>query len=91
MPRVGDIITFEEAIKAATECDVNIFFEPSGVGFQPLEKTAKKVGIFIGPEGGWMDNEIDAAKKAGFKIVSLGPLIMKAETAVVIASYLAAH
>lgn len=39
--------------------------------------------LAIGPEGGWTDEELAAARAAGFREASLGPLILRAETAVV--------
>jgi len=38
--------------------------------------------LAIGPEGGWTDSEIAAAKAAGFGEVSLGENILRTETAV---------
>lgn len=43
------------------------------------------VSLAIGPEGGWTDDEIDAALQEGFEEASLGPLILRTETAVVAA------
>ena len=43
------------------------------------------VALAIGPEGGWTDIELNAAKSAGFRHTSLGPLILRTETAVVAA------
>ena len=48
--------------------------------------TASKLsaaGVAIGPEGGWTDEEIASARAAGFCEVSLGPLILRTETAVI--------
>jgi len=39
------------------------------------------VALLIGPEGGLTDEEIAAAKDAGFKTVRLGPRILRTETA----------
>jgi 16S rRNA (uracil1498-N3)-methyltransferase len=41
--------------------------------------------LAIGPEGGWTDEESDAALKAGFHEASLGKLILRTETAVIAA------
>jgi len=41
-----------------------------------------RVTIAIGPEGGWSDAEFGAAHDAGFQEASLGPLILRTETAV---------
>ncbi len=40
------------------------------------------VAVAIGPEGGWERKEIDFLLSQGFKSVSLGPRILRAETAV---------
>jgi 16S rRNA (uracil1498-N3)-methyltransferase len=50
------------------------------------------VTLLIGPEGGWVDSEraaLDAA--AGWLAVSLGPSILRAETAAIVAASIAAH
>ncbi|MBN2318091.1 MAG: 16S rRNA (uracil(1498)-N(3))-methyltransferase [Acidobacteria bacterium] len=43
------------------------------------------VVLCIGPEGGWEDIEIEEARRAGYRIFSLGPWILRAETAAVAA------
>ncbi|MBQ3116091.1 MAG: 16S rRNA (uracil(1498)-N(3))-methyltransferase [Clostridia bacterium] len=48
-------------------------------------KSGMKVGVFIGPEGGFDDKEIDALKERGAKIVSLGKRILRTETAAITA------
>ena len=46
---------------------------------------AEGVVVLVGPEGGFSKDEIDAAARAGFRIVGLGPRILRAETAAVAA------
>lgn len=46
-------------------------------------KNAKKCRIFIGPEGGFSEKEIEQAKRAGLEIASLGPRILRTETAAI--------
>ena len=41
----------------------------------------RSVGIFIGPEGGFEEREIEAALRAGGVTVSLGGRILRTETA----------
>jgi len=53
-----------------------------------LLKKKQKIGVFIGPGGGWTADEIFVAKRNGFKLVSIGDLILRTETAAIISSYL---
>jgi 16S rRNA (uracil1498-N3)-methyltransferase len=48
----------------------------------------KKIGILIGPEGGWSDNERIWLGDMGIKSVSIGFQILRAETAAIVASAL---
>jgi len=45
-------------------------------------------GIFIGPEGGWENQEVELAKRDGVIPVTLGPTLLRAETAGLVASTL---
>jgi len=49
------------------------------------DRAASQAMLAIGPEGGWTDEERDAALKAGFLEASLGRLILRTETAVIAA------
>ena len=46
---------------------------------------AATVALAIGPEGGWTESEIEAARAAQFREASLGQLILRTETAVIAA------
>jgi 16S rRNA (uracil1498-N3)-methyltransferase len=48
-------------------------------GLQP----GQDVTAFIGPEGGFTPEEVDLAAQAGCAVVSLGPRILRVETAAV--------
>jgi 16S rRNA (uracil1498-N3)-methyltransferase len=47
--------------------------------------------LLTGPEGGWTDAERAAATAAGWAPVSLGPLILRAETAAIAAAAILTH
>jgi 16S rRNA (uracil1498-N3)-methyltransferase len=49
-------------------------------GYHQTEKIPK-FSIFIGPEGGFSSHEVDIAQSCGIEPVSLGPRILRAETA----------
>jgi 16S rRNA (uracil1498-N3)-methyltransferase len=44
-------------------------------------KSGMKIGIIIGPEGGFEDSEVETAIETGGKVVSLGSRILRTETA----------
>lgn len=68
-----------------------IFFsERDGTGF-PEIKAGKKITAVFGPKGGWDDLELDAAKQAGFVVVTFGGRIMRAETAAIAMSAILQH
>ncbi len=54
-----------------------------------LPPTAREVALLIGPEGGFSDAEVAAAEKAGASVASLGPNVLRTETAAVVAASLA--
>ena len=68
-----------------------IFFsERDGTGF-PEIKAGKKITAVFGPKGGWDDLELDAAKQAGFAVITFGGRIMRAETAAIAMSAILQH
>ena len=56
-----------------------------------LQRDEAGLQIVFGPEGGFPVVEVDAAKKANFQILSLGPRILKAETANIAAVSIIQH
>jgi 16S rRNA (uracil1498-N3)-methyltransferase len=50
-----------------------------------LDAQPRSVAVLIGPEGGFTQDEIERAGQYGFQTVSLGPRILRAETAPVVA------
>lgn len=47
------------------------------------QKNAASLSIFIGPEGGFSKTEVDFCVNIGFRPVTLGPRILKVETAAI--------
>ena len=101
MPTVHEPMSFKAAMVEAARNDVNVILhtEPTTHGTDPTKTPPnlplvrggeKRVGIFVGPEGGWTDAEIKNALTAGFHLGTLGKLILRGETAAIIATYLAA-
>lgn len=54
-------------------------------------RSSDRVLLLSGPEGGWTDAERAAAASAGWTQVSLGPLILRAETAAIAAAAIVTH
>jgi 16S rRNA (uracil1498-N3)-methyltransferase len=49
------------------------------------------VAAFVGPEGGWSNDELDLLKSRGAVFVTLGPRILRTETAALVAVTLLQH
>lgn len=89
LPEISDTVSFKEAISQASDCDVKIlFWEKSDTPLSDLVRDLKEDGapcrsvcLCLGPEGGFEDHEVAEAVKLGFKTLSLGPRILKADTA----------
>lgn len=55
-------------------------------GGGPPPRGLREVNVVIGPEGGWSERELRAARDAGAAIASFGPHVMRVETAAVVAA-----
>ena len=55
------------------------------LGAAASKAPAPSAAILIGPEGGLSEKEVAAARKAGFVAVTLGPRILRTETAGIVA------
>ncbi len=88
--------TFEEFITSDWDRFMKVmFWEEKGTGHPsdlPRDMAAAKdfpeILILIGPEGGFAPREVERATQAGFVTASLGPRILRAETASVAAATL---
>ncbi|MBI5139560.1 16S rRNA (uracil(1498)-N(3))-methyltransferase [Candidatus Nomurabacteria bacterium] len=85
-PAVFPIFNFKEAIFKAKDSDEKVIFHFDEKSYEP-EKSARKISIFVGPEGGFTEEEIEYAKSQGFKVASLGENTLRGETAGIIATY----
>jgi len=87
--KVDEPVSFE-ALVAKAESEVKIvFWEEAteslrlffGNRAKALQGPTQTVAILIGPEGGFSKDEIDFAVRHGFAKLSLGPFVLRAETA----------
>jgi 16S rRNA (uracil1498-N3)-methyltransferase len=51
-----------------------------GAGAEPPKDLVAPVTLAIGPEGGWIETEVQSLLKAGLKPLDLGPRILRTET-----------
>lgn len=99
LPEICDTVSFKEALSMVSHCDLKIlFWEKSGTPLSEIaadvknmNKKCSSVCIFLGPEGGFEDKEVEMAIKSGFVTLSLGPRILKADTASLAACALVQH
>lgn len=84
LPRLSAIQTFAETLPQFARQDAVLFFNERETA-RPLSPAllqgAKNVGIVVGPEGGFSPAEADAMMAAGAHSVTLGPRILRTETA----------
>ncbi len=87
IPEVDPVTDFSQALEIARELDLCLI--PYELA-QGMEKTreilfgirpGQSVGIFIGPEGGFEEQEVEQARQAGAVPLTLGRRILRTETA----------
>ncbi len=83
--KINEIRDFAKCLN--NDNDVNILFDFTDKKLQDSKIKGEKIGIFIGPEGGFTNREVKIAEENNFKILRLGDNVFKAETAAIIASY----
>ena len=87
IPNVADVLSFKEALKECQKAKVKVIPYELAEGMDKTKeiirdlKPGQDVAIFIGPEGGFDDAEIEAAIEAGVIPVTLGKRILRTETA----------
>ena len=87
-PEISPAVRFERCL--GEEADYRYFLEeaaaPPLLRALPVRRTsASRAALLTGPEGGWTDAERQLAAAAGWQPVSLGPQVLRAETAAVAA------
>ncbi|MCX8131006.1 MAG: 16S rRNA (uracil(1498)-N(3))-methyltransferase [Clostridia bacterium] len=85
IPQISFPISYLESLDLAKQADLAIipYEKETGNGLRVLikEKNIKKLSILIGPEGGFSEKEIENAIRYGINPVTLGPRILRTETA----------
>ncbi len=89
IPEISDVLTYKQALEKAKELDLLLVPYESKNGMADTKsalaqiKSGMTVGILIGAEGGFEENEVDSAFKIGGKVISLGKRILRTETAAI--------
>ncbi len=88
---IPPIVTVKERFKPFIEDELETWAPPGALRVVPhptastpagpLDPTRRLV-IALGPDGGWVPFEIDLLSKHGFHPISLGPRVLRGETAV---------
>lgn len=99
IPKLRGILSFKEALEDMGKNDINIcpYEVEKSLGIKEALQTGQvkkilekkdevRVGIFIGPEGGFAEEENDMVKAAGIASVTMGPRIFRTETASIVAT-----
>ena len=87
VPQIHEVLSFKEALQMAKELDINVIPYECAKGMDGTReifgsiKPGMSVGIFIGPEGGFEESEVEEAKTLGVHPVTLGKRILRTETA----------
>lgn len=90
IPEVFEIESFESALKE-NRCEKTIlFYENGGRRLKDIldeynREGVESIALIIGPEGGFDESEVDAAKALGAEVATLGKRILRTETAPVAA------
>ena len=87
IPEIKNVMSMKEAIVYSENCQVRIIPYELAEGMEKTKeiinalKPGQDVAIFIGPEGGFEESEVQAAMDEGIVPVTLGKRILRTETA----------
>jgi len=90
VPTLSPISNFKDALNDGSQSEEKIIFHLVDNPYVS-DKKEKNISIFVGPEGGFSEKEIELAKEAGFIAASLGPLTLTGVTAAIVGTYRAVH
>lgn len=86
IPEIGNMLTLKQAIANDNSQTKIVFYEGGGVPIKNIIKAGcESVSIYIGPEGGFEKEEVDMIVSSGAIQATLGPRILRTQTAPVAA------
>jgi len=87
IPNVAAVKSFAEAIAQAQALDICIMPYEKALNMNETKaflngiKVGQSIGVFIGPEGGFAEEEVMLARTVGVQTITLGKRILRTETA----------
>jgi 16S rRNA (uracil1498-N3)-methyltransferase len=92
-PEIRPAASLSEVLQLSQDFDLRLVFweRLAPVGPPPPEPDGgrfRRIFALLGPEGGLAEDEVEAARAAGFTLASLGPRILRADTAALAAATL---
>ena len=84
---VARLAEFDRALIAATSGETRTLKEALGID----DKAPSSIAVLVGPEGGFSDEEVQQVCESGAVPVSLGPRILRTETAAMVVPALILH
>ena len=93
LPELLPVHTFPEVLAYAASAELKLMLYEGETSWSFLEGIGsfrpQSIALLIGPEGGFARGEVEQAQAVGFLPVSLGPRILRTETAAIVAAALA--
>ena len=88
---ITEPVAFSEFVGSADGRSTIFFSERGGGDFSTITPPGQQITAVFGPKGGWDDSELEAARSAGFTIITFGGRIMRAETAAIAMTAIIQH
>ena len=85
IPAVDAVVAMRDALALTNEATGLLLSCADGVQLRAVSRPAGAIALLAGPEGGLSDDEERAARDAGYAGVTLGPRILRTETAAIAA------
>lgn len=82
LPQVEPPVPFSRAVERLREETAVILYEGGGRPLRELVSPGvRQLSMMVGPEGGFEPDEVEAVREAGGAVATLGPRILRCETA----------
>ena len=87
IPKVHEPMSIDNALEIVKDFGVKLIPYENADGIDKTRKIldgmdkTKEIAVFIGPEGGYEEAEVERIKNSGFEVITLGKRILRTETA----------